>query len=80
MYRITVKSRGKYGNVLPGPRYCICKKTAKRLIDLFYVDDKCVITVEKWIRIHGDVFCWTDIDDTDSVLNYFDELCYEEEE
>lgn len=77
MYRITVKSQGKYNNCRLGPRYCFRKKTAKYLIKLFYVDNKCDIDVEKFVRISDDVFCWTD-DDEDSVFRFFDEVWEEE--
>lgn len=69
MYRIDVKSPGKYYNVQIGSRYCFRKKTAKSLIDLFLKQD-CHIEVEKLIRIHRDVFCWT-WDEEDSVCNYY---------
>lgn len=77
MYRITVKSHGKYNNCCLGPRYCFRKKTAKHLIKLFYVDNKCDIDVEKFARISDDVFCWTDYNE-DSVFRFFDEVWEEE--
>lgn len=70
MYRINIKSSGKYHNVVPGYRYCFRKKTAKGLIDLF---SECEVkfTVEKFVRLTKDVFCWTDDDEDDTVFTYY---------
>lgn len=59
MYRVVVKSKGKYGNVVPGARYCFRKKSAAHLIALF-TETECDFTAEKFIRINGDTFCWSD--------------------
>lgn len=80
MYRFTIKSAGKYHNVALGTRYCLTKKTAKDLIDLFYVKSGCDLVVEKLIRIHPDVFCWSDYEEYDSVFKFFDEVWKEDEE
>lgn len=58
MYRVTVKSRGKYNNAVMGARYCLTRRSAIRLTALF-IKDECDLTVEKWIRVHGDIFCWS---------------------
>ena len=58
MYRVVVKSKGKYGNVVPGARYCFRKKSAAHLIALF-TETECDFTAEKFIRISGDTFCWS---------------------
>ena len=58
MYRITVKSRGKYDNAVLGARYCLTKRSAIRLTALF-IKSECDLTAEKWIRMHGDTFCWS---------------------
>lgn len=76
MYRITVNTTGKYNNVSRGPRYCFRKKTAEELIDLFLEHD-CDITVEKLIRLSGDVYCFTDYDEGDKVLNYYSNKRYD---
>ena len=70
MYRITVNTSGKYNNVTLGPRYCFRKKTAKELIDLFFAQE-CEIMVEKLVRCCDDVFCFSDGDEDDKVLNYY---------
>ena len=70
MYRITVRTRGKYDNVELGPRYCLTKKSALNLIDTF-IDTGCEIGVEKFIRIHSDVFCWSTEDYDDKVFDHF---------
>lgn len=59
MYRVIVKDSGRNGNATLGARYCFRKKSLVRLITLFTKSD-CDFTVEKFIRIHGDVFCWSD--------------------
>ena len=78
MYRINVHSTGKHHNVVVGPRYCLTKKTAKHLINI-YLNSDCDITVEKFIRIYHDVFCWS-YDNNDSVLEYYYNKYYEIEE
>ena len=70
MYRINVLDGGKYNNVKLGFRYCITKKSAKSLIDTFSNSD-CNFTVEKFIRIHQDIFAWTDDDEKDKVFDYY---------
>lgn len=70
MYRINIKSSGKYHNVVPGYRYCFRKKTAKRLIDLFS-ENEVEFVVEKFVRLTTDVFCWTDDDEDDRVFDYY---------
>lgn len=59
MYRVIVKNSGRNGNATLGTRYCFRKKSLVRLITLFTESD-CDFTVEKFIRIHGDTFCWSD--------------------
>ena len=70
MYRIIIKSSGKYNNARPGERYCFTKKSAIHLIQIF-LDHECEIEVEKFVRLHGDVFCWTDYDEDDKVFDYY---------
>ena len=78
MYRIIVRTNGKYHNVMTGYRYCLTKKSAKSLIDTF-IDAGCEIGIEKFIRLHHDVFCWSSYDE-DSVLRYYDDKMWELEE
>ena len=59
MYRVTVKSRGKYDNVTMGARYCLTKMSAIQLAALF-AGSECDMTVEKWTRMHRDTFCWSE--------------------
>lgn len=58
MYRVIAKDRGKYGNIMMGARYCFRKKSVAQLIVLF-TKVECAFTVEQFIRIHGDTFCWS---------------------
>ena len=59
MYRVTVKSRGKYDNATMGTRYCLTKRSAIRLTALF-AESECDMSVEKWTRMHRDTFCWSE--------------------
>ena len=59
MYRVIVKDSGRYGNITLGARYCFRKKSVALLIAMF-TDRDCNFTVEKFIHIHGDIFCWSD--------------------
>lgn len=59
MYRVIAKTSGKYNNVVLGARYCFTKKSAATLAALFHVDE-CDYEVEKFVRLHDDVFCWSD--------------------
>lgn len=70
MYKIIIKSSGKYHNARVGERYCITKKSAINLIQTF-LDCECDIEVEKFVRLHGDIFCWTDDDEGDKVFDYY---------
>ena len=74
MYRITVKTTGKYSNVCVGSRYCLTKKDARKLVNSFFKSE-CNFTVEKFIRIAGTVFCWSDYEVEDSIYpnDYWDE-------
>ena len=79
MYRINIKSPGKYHNVVPGYRYCFRKKTAKHLIDLFS-ENEVEFTFEKFVRLATDVFCWTDYDEDDAVFDYYFDRQNEDDE
>lgn len=79
MYRVTVKSRGKYGNVTMGARYSLTKRSAIRLTALF-VGDECDLTVEKWTRMHGDTFCWSESEVNEVFWDKVYEIVEKEEE
>lgn len=59
MYRVVVKSRGKHGNVVLGARYCLTKRSAISLAVTFE-SCECEYDIEKFVRIHGDIFGWSD--------------------
>lgn len=68
MYKVTVKSSGKYNVVALGARYCLTRKSAIKLANLFLEDD-CDVTIEKFIRCCEDVFAWSDTcEDTKIIL------------
>ena len=79
MYREVVKSRGKYDNVMPGARYCFRKKSVASLIALFTVDE-CEFTAEKFIRISGDTFCWSDSYISDKIWDMVETMLDKSEE
>lgn len=62
MYRVVVKSSGKYNVAALGARYCFTRKSVVRLATTFMAEN-CDIDVEKFIRIHDDVFSWTDAEE-----------------
>ena len=59
MYRVVVKSKGKYNNVVLGARYCFTKHSVISLAVTF-ARNECEFDVEKFIRIHSDIFTWSD--------------------
>lgn len=59
MYRVIVKDKGKYNNVVVGARYCFTKRSAVRLMADF-MSVECECEVEKFVRICDDVFCWSE--------------------
>lgn len=69
MYKITVNTSGKYHNVALGARYCLTRKTAIKLINLFLEVD-CDITIEKFIHC-GYGFAWSNTTKTTKIV--FDE-------
>ena len=58
MYRVVVKSRGKYNNIVLGARYCFTKHSVIDLAVMF-TQMECEFDVEKFIRIHDDIFVWS---------------------
>lgn len=73
MYKIVVKSCGKYHNVQLGALYCFTKKEARELVKHFF-ESECDFAVEKLIRIYGTVFCWSETEVEDNIYpdNYWD--------
>ena len=61
MYRVIVKSRGKYNNVALGERYCFTKRSIVSLASKF-IAVECDCKVEKFVRLHRDIFCWSDVE------------------
>lgn len=62
MYRVVVKSRGKYNNVSLGARYSLTQRSAIELAVMFDMDE-CDYEVEKFVRLSDDVFSWSDVDE-----------------
>ena len=59
MYRVVVESSGKYNNTVLGARYCFTKRSVVSLASHFmFIECKC--KVEKFVRLHHDIFCWSD--------------------
>lgn len=81
MYKVTIKTRGKYNNVVPGARYCLTKRSAIGLaVTLAKVE--CEFDVEKWTHIHRDIFCWSDSEVSEAFWDKFYKIVekeYEEE-
>lgn len=57
MYRVVVKSRGKYNNIVLGARYCLTKRSVIDLAVMF-ARVECEFDIEKFIRTYDDVFMW----------------------
>lgn len=79
MYRVVVKDKGKHHNVVPGTRYCFRKKSVAHLIALFTMNE-CDFTAEKFIRISGDTFCWSDNYISDKIWDMVEDILKVEEE
>lgn len=67
MYRINVKSCGKYHNATFGARYCVGKKTALHLISLMDTYE-CEYTVEKFVRLTRKVWAWSEIEANEALF------------
>jgi hypothetical protein len=82
MYRVIVESRGKDNNVTLGARYCFTKRSVVSLASRF-MSMECECTVEKFVRIHSDIFCWSDAevgsDVWDKIYDALEELTEEED-
>ena len=61
MYKVTVKTRGKDSKAVLGARYCFTKRSVISLATTFTVS-KCEFEIEKLVRCHGDIFCWSAFD------------------
>lgn len=61
MYRITVKTAGKDNIISTGARFCFTKRSVIKLATLFS-HKGCEIDVEKFVRLHDDIFAWSDAD------------------
>ena len=59
MYRVVVKSRGNHGNAVLGARYCFTKRSVIELAVSFELF-KCEYKIEKFVRLHGDIFAWSE--------------------
>lgn len=58
MYRVCVLTSGKYDNVVTGNRYCLSRKSALDLANLFN-ELSCTLKIEKLIRT-DDIFFWSE--------------------
>ena len=82
MYRVVVTSVGKYGNATLGARYCFTKRSVIKLASYcMLMKNECKI--EKFVRLYGDVFCWSDVvfnsDIWEKIYNTLEELTIEED-
>lgn len=59
MYRVIVTSRGKHNNVVLGARYCLTKHSVIDLAVSFELLE-CEYKIEKFVRLHSDIFAWSD--------------------
>lgn len=67
MYRIIIKSCGKYHNVTLGARYCVGKKTALHLVNLME-ENECEYAVEKFVRLTRKVWAWSEIEANEALF------------
>lgn len=83
MYRVVVGSKGKYNNATLGARYCFTKRSIVSLASNFMASE-CECKVEKFVRLHSDIFAWSDVEvGSDVWARIYDaiaELAEEEEE
>lgn len=68
MYRVVVKNKGKYNNVALGARYCFTKRSVIELATHF-MSVECECKVEKFVRLHHDIFCWSEVEVGSDVWN-----------
>lgn len=83
MYRVVVESKGKYNNAVLGARYCLTKRSIVHLAASFMVSE-CECRVEKFVRLHSDIFCWSGVevgsDVWERIYDTMAKLATEEEE
>ncbi len=58
MYRVIIKGRGKNNNATLGARYCLTKRSVIDLAVSFELLE-CKYDIEKFVRIYGGIFCWS---------------------
>ena len=78
MYKVTVKSRGKYNNVVLGARYCFTKRSAIDLAVTF-ANVECEFDVEKLTRLNRDIFCWSDSEVSEAFWDKFYKIIEKEQ-
>lgn len=73
MYRITIKTTGKYNNARIGSRYCLMKKDAREMVRIC-IENECDFIAEKFVRLTGTTFYWSDYEVEDSIYpdNYWE--------
>ena len=79
MYRVVVKSKGKHNNAVMGARYCFTKRSVIKLVATF-AQDECEFDVEKLIRIHSDIFAWSDSGVSEKIWDKIYEILEGEDE
>lgn len=62
MYRVVVTSRGKYNNAKLGARYCLTKRSVINLA-VSFESFECEYEIEKFVRLHNDIFAWSEVVD-----------------
>lgn len=83
MYRVVVESKGKYNNAALGARYCFTKRSIVSLASHF-LSMECECKVEKFVRLHHDIFSWSDVEVGsnvwDRIYDAIEKIATEEEE
>ncbi len=79
MYKVTVKTRGKYDNAALGARYCFMKRSVVGLAVTF-TRLECEFEVEKLVRLHGDIFSWSSADVSEKIWGKIEEALDNEPE
>ena len=79
MYRVVVKSRGKYNNATLGARYCFMKRSVISLAITFTILE-CEFEVEKLVRLHSDIFSWSSADVSKKIWEKIEEALDNEPE
>ena len=72
MYRVVIKSRGKHNNVVLGARYCLTKRSAIAINLAVSLESlECKFDIEKFIRVHSDIFTWSDTEVSEKIRDKF---------